>query len=292
MGTFPASSFTRLNSQGWDPNWTFNPFTAWAKLIDCGDVAPAFSDNAVALKQIERAYNLVLSRGVYNAAWNPTWLRGKPRVMTLGGDHTVLLPALRALHRVHGKITLVHFDSHIDTWDPEALGGEESVQEGVNHGTVLFHAAKEGLLAPTGNLHVGIRNKLTGKHNFDTDASLGFATIFAKEVDAIGVAGIVERIRKSVGNALVYLSVDIDVLDPAFAPATGTPEVGGFTTREFKAILQGLRGLRVVGADVVEVSPAYDTNAELTGLAAAEVAFDMLSLMVSNGLEPEAKQEL
>jgi agmatinase len=279
--------------KGWDPNWEFNPFNSWARVLDCGDVMPAFSDNAVAIEQMERGYTRILERPLYNPEWNPSWLKGHPRIVTLGGDHTILLPILRSLYKKHGRITVVHFDSHIDTWDPEALGGEESRQEGINHGTILFHAAKEGLLAKTGNLHVGIRNKLTGKRDLDTDASLGFSIITANSITKLGSQGIIQAIKQKVPkDALVYLSLDIDVIDPAFAPATGTPETGGWTTRELKEILQGLRGLRIVGSDVVEVSPPYDTQAELTSLAGAEVVFDMLSLMIFNGLEESPKEEL
>lgn len=130
------------------------------------------------------------------------------------------------------------------------------------------------------SVHGGIRTKLISLKDYEDDEEFGFRVIEARIIDDIGTKGIIEKIRQIVGDNLVYLLIDIDTLDPAFAPATGTPETGGWNTREFRTILQGLEGLKSIGADLVEVSPAYDTNAQVTSLAAADILFEVLSLMV------------
>ena len=167
-------------------------------------------------------------------------------------------------------MALVHFDAHLDTWDTY-FGAPYT------HGTPFRRAVEEGLLALDSSAHVGVRGPLYSSADLIEDAGLGFATVSTAEVARHGVDEAVDRIRERVGGRPVYLSVDIDVLDPAHAPGTGTPEPGGLTSRELQFILRGLDGLRLAGADVVEVSPPYD-HAELTALAAANVAYEMLSL--------------
>ena len=145
-------------------------------------------------------------------------------------------------------------------------------------------AAQEGLLRNDSNIHAGIRTTLSGMSDYDNDGNVGFAMVEAREIDSIGTAGIIKRIVDRVGTTdPVYLSIDIDTLDPAFAPATGTPETGGWSTRELRTILRGLEGVNFVGADIVEVAPAYDTNAELTTMAAADILFEVMSLFVKKG---------
>jgi agmatinase len=145
-------------------------------------------------------------------------------------------------------------------------------------------AAQEGLLKNDTNIHAGIRTTLSGPSDYTNDRYCGFTLIEAREIDSIGVQGIIDKILARVGFINpVYLSIDIDTLDPAFAPGTGTPETGGWTTRELRAIIRGLEGVNLVGADVVEVSPAYDTNAELTTMAAADVLFEVMGVMVKKG---------
>ena len=179
---------------------------------------------------------------------------------------------------------MVHFDSHIDTWDPDVLGGGVSHYAGVNHGTFLHIAHEEGLVTNT-SVHVGIRAPaINRKHDWKNDRRCGFEIVTARDIDRLGVQGVIDRVRERVGEGRVYVSVDIDVLDPAFAPGTGTVEVGGWSTRELLSVLDGLGGLRVVGADVVEVAPAYDVG-EVTAIAAAEVALSLVTLMVETPVE-------
>jgi agmatinase len=206
-----------------------------------------------------------------------------PRLITLGGDHTITLPLLRSINRAYGPISVIHFDSHLDTWKPKVFGGAPSKQAAINHGTYFYWASQEGLLANDTNIHAGIRTTLSGLGDYENDGYCGFTRIEAREIDTIGTAGIIKAIKERVGDNPVYLSIDIDTLDPAFAPATGTPETGGWTTRELRTIIRGLTGINFVAADIVEVAPAYDTNAELTTMAAADTLFEVMSLMVKKG---------
>jgi agmatinase len=192
-------------------------------------------------------------------------------VLALGGDHTIALPMLRAIRRHSGPVALVHFDAHLDTWDTY-FGAPYT------HGTPFRRATEEGLLLEDRGVHVGVRGPLYAAADLTEDRALGFEIIRATDFDGLGVAAILERIRTRVGDAPMYVSVDIDVLDPAHAPATGTPEAGGLTSRELLAVLRGLRGLRIASADIVEVAPAYD-HAEITAIAAAHVGYELLSLL-------------
>ncbi|GAB7338497.1 hypothetical protein MBLNU457_5249t2 [Dothideomycetes sp. NU457] len=246
-----------------------NVFQEWAKVVDCGDAPLTVLDNTLALKQLDKSHKLISGRTT-NAS-DSTF----PRIVTLGGDHTTTLSALRSTHERWGKVSVIHFDSHIDTWDPAVLGGGISDYAGVNHGTFLHIAHEEGLILNT-SIHAGIRAPVANKH-YDRrhDKSCGFEIATAKAIDKIGVKGIVDKIKERTQGSRVYISVDIDVLDPAYAPATGTAEVGGWTTRELLAILEGLEGIEVVGADV----------GETTGLAAAEIVHSLIRLMVSKPIE-------
>ena len=192
-------------------------------------------------------------------------------LIAIGGDHTIALPLLRATAAKFGPVALVHFDAHLDTWD--TYFGEP-----YTHGTPFRRAVEEGVLDLDCSAHVGIRSPLYAPTDLIEDADLGFATVSTADVAVEGVAAAVERVRARVGDRPVYVSIDIDVLDPAHAPGTGTPEPGGLTTRELQMMLRGLDGCRVVGADVVEVCPAYD-HAELTSLAGANLAYELLSLL-------------
>lgn len=142
----------------------------------------------------------------------------------------------------------------------------------------------EGLMRNDTNIHAGIRTTLSGLSDYENDGYVGFEISEAREIDTIGTAGIIKKIHDRVGHENpVYLSIDIDTLDPAFAPATGTPETGGWSTRELRTIIRGLEGINIVAADIVEVAPAYDTNAELTTMAAADALYEVMTLMVKNG---------
>jgi len=193
------------------------------------------------------------------------------RVLGLGGAHSVALPLMRAAAARHGRLSLLQLDAHTDTWD-EYFGHK------VSHGTVMRRAVDEGLIDPAASVQIGLRGPLYAATDLEDNAALGFHTLLARELEAAGVAGALELARVHL-RPPVYVSVDIDVLDPAYAPGTGTPEPGGLTSRELLAILRGLAGLDVVAADVVEVSPPYDP-AGVTAMAAAAAAYDLLGLLV------------
>jgi agmatinase len=192
-------------------------------------------------------------------------------LLTIGGDHTIALPLLRAAHAQHGPVAVLHFDAHLDTWD--TYFGEP-----YTHGTPFRRASEEGLIDLARSMHVGIRGPLYASTDLPDSERLGFATVHSVDMQLRGLSAAIERMRERLGDAAVYVSVDIDVLDPAHAPGTGTPEAGGLTSRELLAMLRELADLDVVGADIVEVAPAYD-HAELTGIAASHVAYELLSVM-------------
>ena len=197
--------------------------------------------------------------------------QGGRRVVTLGGDHTIALPILRALHRQYGEITVVHFDAHLDTWN--SYFGVDTT-----HGTPFRRASEEGLINTRTSVHVGTRGPLYSATDLSDDEELGFQVISSVDVQDRGMEWGLQRLRNRVGDTPIYISIDIDVLDPAHAPGTGTPEAGGLTSRELLGFVRSFASLNVVGADVVEVAPAYD-HAEITGIAAAHVAYELLSVM-------------
>jgi len=240
----------------YNPALDVSPFRA-VQVVDAGDVAANPFDIGEALEQIDVAASSLLATGA--------------TVVALGGDHTIALPLLRAVHRVHGPIALLHFDAHLDTWDTY-FGADYT------HGTPFRRAVEEGLLDMEALSHVGIRGPLYSREDLTSDAALGFGIVSTHEVGRRGVDAVVEQLRSRVGQRPLYISVDIDVLDPAHAPGTGTPEAGGLSSRELLELIRGLDGLRIVGADVVEVAPAYD-HAEITAIAAAHVAYDLISLL-------------
>ena len=192
--------------------------------------------------------------------------------------------------------------AHLDTWDPEAYPSYWGATQ-FNHGSMFWMAHREGLLPNSTSqpsVHAGLRTRLSGNGwaDHEDDTSQNWIRFAADDMDEIGTAGIIKGIMDALGTEEpVYLSVDIDVLDPAFAPGTGTPEPGGWTTRELIRVLRGIEGLNLVGADVVEVSPAYQNRGEETALAAAQVVYELLSSMVKRGMkemgkEGEVKDEL
>jgi agmatinase len=239
-----------------NPALEVSPFTS-QQVADAGDIAvnPFSIDEAISA--VERAARDLAGRS--------------GRLLTLGGDHTIALPLLRAVAAAHGPVAVVHFDAHLDTWDTY-FGAAYT------HGTPFRRASEEGLLDRSGCLHVGIRGPLYAAADLTDDAELGFQIVPATELDYLGVAGLIERIQARVGERPVYVSVDIDVLDPAHAPGTGTPEAGGMTSRELLAALRSFSQLNLVGADIVEVAPAYD-HAQITGIAAAHAAYELLSAL-------------
>jgi agmatinase len=198
-------------------------------------------------------------------------LGGGRTVIAIGGDHTVALPMLRSVVREHGQVALLHFDAHLDTWDTY-------FNAPITHGTIFRRAFEENLLVEDHSVHVGIRGPIYGQADLQDDRGFGFKTIRASDIDTLGVGGAIDAIIERVGDLPVYLSVDIDVLDPAFAPGTGTPEAGGLSNRELLRVLRGLTSINLIGADLVEVAPAYD-HAEITSIAAATVIFDIITLL-------------
>jgi agmatinase len=238
------------------PAYDTEPF-AQQQVADAGDVACNPYSIAEAVEQIQSAATDLL--GQVNKG-----------VVSLGGDHTIALPLLRAAHHHAGPVALVHFDAHLDTWDTY-FGAPYT------HGTPFRRAAEEGLFLDEASMHVGIRGPLYSRQDLINDRELGFKVIHCDAFETHGVPYVIERIRERIGDHPVYLSVDIDVLDPAHAPGTGTPEIAGLTTRELLGVLRGLAGSRIVAADVVEVAPAYD-HAEITSLAAATLAYELVNL--------------
>lgn len=187
-------------------------------------------------------------------------------MLTFGGDHYTTYPLLKAHAKKHGPIALLQFDAHCDTW----TDGSSSDSGNMNHGTMFLKSAQEGLINVSHSIQVGLRT-----HNDDDH---GFKILTCPWVHRHGVDATIAAIKERVGNATVYLSFDIDVLDPAFAPGTGTPVAGGLATWQVLEIIRGLGSLNLVGMDVVEVSPPYD-HGEITAIAAATVAHDYLCLL-------------
>ncbi|KAI1176268.1 agmatinase [Nemania sp. FL0916] len=290
-----AASARQTTYRGFNPRASVNPYRNWAKILDCGDIPVVPIDNAQALAQMSTAFAELGARQPVSS------LLARPKLITLGGDHSLSLPALRALKAAYGRpLRVLHFDAHLDTWHPAKYPSYWATeQSSFNHGSMFWLAGHEGLLAGNSSssspsVHAGLRTRLSGDgfDDFDDDDDQGWVRMSADDIDELGTAGIVKRIMDTLGTEdPVYLSVDIDVLDPAFAPGTGTPEPGGWTTRELIRILRGVEDLNLVGADVVEVAPAYQGNGEETALAAAQVVYEILSSMVKKGRQEAATLE-
>ncbi|MFF8961006.1 agmatinase [Streptomyces sp. NPDC014894] len=229
----------------------------YSQVADAGDISANPFDLDEAMETIEAAAAELLGAGA--------------RLMTLGGDHTIALPLLRAVAREHGPVAVLHFDAHLDTWD-------DYFGQRYTHGMPFRRAVEEGLLDTSALSHVGTRGPIYGKRDLDEDAKLGFGIVTSADVMRRGVDEVVQQLRERIGNRPLYISVDIDVLDPAHAPGTGTPEAGGLTSRELLEILRGLADCRLVSADVVEVAPAYD-HADITAVAASHTAYELVGIM-------------
>jgi len=246
---------SRMLVDGAHPGFWVDPATL--PVADIGDFAIALGDIPASLARIEQ-----------QAA-------GVGHLITLGGEHAITLALLRALARRLGRsLALVHFDAHVDTW-------ADNFGQAFAHGSVFFHAINEGLVDPKRMVQVGIRSPVQ-REVWDWTAGQGVTIIPAMEVHESGPDAVAKRVRQVIGDSACYLSFDIDALDPAFAPGTGTPEIGGLASWQAQAILRRLAGLSFAGMDVVEVAPAYDV-AEITALAAATVVWEYLS-----GLAPSA----
>jgi agmatinase len=226
-------------------------------IVDYGDLPVSPGDTERTYAQVEEALAPIVAAGAFTAA--------------LGGDHSITLAELRALARKHGPMALVQLDSHGDTW-------EQYFGQKYFHGTTFKRAVEEGLLDAAASVQAGMRGSLYGAQDLQDARDLGFTVLSTDELRDLGAAGYGELVRGKVGAQPVFVSFDIDFLDPAFAPGTGTPEVGGFSTAEALAFLRALRGITLVGCDVVEVSPPYDGPGMVTALAGATVVYELLSL--------------
>ena len=235
------------------------PFEA-VQVADAGDAPASPVDIQAGHAAIEQAARAISEAG--------------GRVLGLGGDHSVSLPLLRAAAAAHGPLSLLQLDAHTDTWD-SYFGARYT------HGTIFRRAVEEGLIDGEASVQIGLRGSLYGAEDLNENRALGFTTLLARDFEAEGVAGALGLASRQLRSP-VYVTVDIDVLDPAFAPGTGTPEAGGLTSRELLALLCGLAGpeLEIAGADVVEVSPPYDP-AGVTAVAGANAAYELVALLAA-----------
>ncbi len=199
-------------------------------------------------------------------------LASQTTLITLGGDHSITLPLLRAHAEAFGPLAVVHFDSHPDTWESE-FGGQLC-----SHGTPFRRAIEEGLIDTSAYIQVGIRGSTSGPDDLLEAQQLGARVMPIEEVFELGIPAVIGQIQAMMGKRRVYVSLDIDAVDPAFAPGTGTPEVGGLTSYQMLQLVRGLRGLNLVGFDLVEVNPAFD-HGDITSILAANLIFEFLSLL-------------
>ncbi|KVL45596.1 agmatinase [Burkholderia territorii] len=227
------------------------------QVADIGDVATNPYDLKDSVRRIEHAYDEIVANGC--------------RPITLGGDHTIAWPILRALHKKYGKLAVVHVDAHADVND--TMFGEK-----IAHGTPFRRAVEDGLLQCDKVTQIGLRGTGYAAEDFDWCRLQGFTVVQAEECWNKSLAPLMAQVRERIGDTPVYLSFDIDGLDPSFAPGTGTPEIGGLSVQQGLEIIRGMKGLNLVGADLVEVSPPYDTNGT-TALVGANLAFEMLCVM-------------
>ncbi|MGA9012910.1 MAG: agmatinase [Acetobacteraceae bacterium] len=244
---------SRMLTDGAHPEFWIEPATM--NLADIGDLQLALGDIPASLQLIERQ------------------VAGLGHLIALGGEHGITLPLLRALsRRVGAGLGLVHFDAHVDTW-PDNFG------QRYGHGSVFYHAIEERLVEARRMIQIGIRSPVQ-REVWDWTVAHGVTVLTAQDVHALGPDAVAQRIRHVIGEAPAYISFDVDALDPAFAPGTGTPEIGGLASWQAQAILRRLRGVAFAGMDVVEVAPAYDV-AEITALAAATIVWEYLALLGS-----------
>jgi agmatinase len=230
--------------------WDFDPFDRLA-VVDYGDCEFDFGQPETIVSYIEDYIGEILAGGAAS--------------LVMGGDHFVTYPILKAYAKVHGPLSLVHFDAHSDTW------GED--QQRLDHGTMFYHATREGLVDDSRSVQIGLRTT--------NDEPMNFNILDSRWVHANGPAAVAAEVKRIVGDNKVYLTFDIDCLDPSFAPGTGTPVCGGLSTHQALEIVRGLVGINLVGMDIVEVAPAYDVG-EITALAGATLASEFLCLYAAN----------
>ncbi|MBW2056177.1 MAG: agmatinase [Deltaproteobacteria bacterium] len=233
------------------------------RIVDYGDVAVQPTDIQTTIEAITAEVGALLDRG--------------PKVIALGGDHSITLPLLRAHAARLGQLAVVHFDSHADTMEGR-----------IDHGTPFRHAIEEGLIHRDAYIQIGIRGPLLDSRELAAAESLGARILPIEACFEMGMPSVIRTIQDLMGGRRVYVSLDIDAVDPAYAPGTGTPEIGGFTSYQMLQMVRGLAGLDLVGFDLVEVSPPYDAG-EITSILAANLAFEFLSLLAVNRLSSERR---
>ncbi len=243
------SSNLRWEEKRWP--WDFCAFDR-VRVADYGDLEFPAGNHEGFIEQVDQHYGKLLSAG--------------KTLLSFGGDHFVTLPLLRAHSRQHGKLAMVHFDAHTDTY--------EEPGSTCNHGSMFYHAPREGIIDADKTIQIGIRTEYTeSKHEFEV--------ISAAVANDLTTEQIIDRVKSRVGDTPCYLTFDIDCLDPAFAPGTGTPVVGGLSSDRALKIIRGLQGINLIGMDIVEVAPSYD-HADITALAAATLGLEMLYVLASN----------
>jgi agmatinase/guanidinopropionase len=244
---------------GHNPTMKVTPLKELA-VVDYGDVSVNPTSIEKTMTSITAATREVLDSGV--------------TVIALGGDHSITLPLMRAAAQKFGPLSVVHVDAHIDTWEEEFEGSPYS------HGTPFRNALQEGLIREGEYIQIGIRGPLSGENDYQEAIELGAHIITIHDVFESGVPNVLEVVRQRCKGP-VYVSIDIDSADPAYAPGTGTPEVGGLSSYQLLQLVRGLRGLNLVGFDIVEVSPPYD-HSDITAMLASNVVFEYLSLLALN----------
>ena len=243
--------------------WGYNNAQAIApfktlKVADLGDIDVVPPDIVATHREIERAATGIVAAGT--------------TLISLGGDHSISLPLLRAHAKKHGPLAVIHFDAHPDTWDSEYPGQRYS------HGTPFRRAIEESLLDTSAYVQIGIRGPTNGPEDYLDAINLGARMFTQDECQRGGIEAVLNEVRSRIGTRATYVTLDIDAVDPAFAPGTGTPEVGGFSSYEILRLVRGLRGLNLVGFDLVEVSPPFD-SANITAILASNLVFEFLSLV-------------
>jgi agmatinase len=248
----PAIRHISANLRWEDTRWPWD-FCAFdhIRVADYGDLEfPAGSHDGFA-NLVDQHYGKLLAAG--------------KTVLSFGGDHFVTLLLLRAHAKQHGKLAMIHFDAHTDTYEEEGSS--------YNHGSMFYHAPREGLIDADKTIQIGIRTQYTkSKHEFEV--------IDAAQANDLTAEKIVDRVKRRIGDTPCYLTFDIDCLDPAYAPGTGTPVAGGLTSDRALKIIRGLQGINLIGMDIVEVAPSYD-HAEITALAAATLGLEMLYVLAA-----------
>ncbi|HSD82604.1 MAG TPA: agmatinase [Anaerolineae bacterium] len=250
---------------GYNNALNVSPFKT-LKVIDYGDVDVVPVDVLATHAAINEEVSKIVKEGV--------------KVITLGGDHSIALPLLRAHAQQYGPLAVVHFDAHPDTWDSE-FGDRK-----YSHGTPFRRAIEENLIDTSAYIQIGIRGPTSGRQDYEDALALGARMITIDEAMSLGLAGILKEVKDRVQSKRLYVTLDIDSIDPAFAPGTGTPEVGGFSSYQMLQLLRGLKGLNFVGGDLVEVSPPFD-HSNITAILASNLVFEYLALLALNKLKVE-----